>query len=336
MNLKKNLSYIKTHIEISGKLYLHKISFNTKWDDFINKEYKKVLVKDPEMEEKEPYWKYYNKRRRQYSEKAKLLLNNDRFIKRVTETVKTFGLDTLAFGWQSKPNAKPEHKYYDPEYHQQLTTLWKCLLRLKDYQFLKKFGQRVLKDLNSGDRGGYNKIPSSIFTTSVESILNDFGLSKFWGNSIVLLLLTGFLFPPQNYLPIHLEKKNGKVSLVLPIYPETQIDDIKFNWDKITSIKKSVFDKPERTKPSKTADYYIQMAKSKKETGERDWDLLNLEKLKIPENAAAETRAYERFRKGRNRAAKKIDSLIEKKLKEPAQTKMLEEVAGVDDGVFDF
>jgi hypothetical protein len=128
----KYQNFIDTIINSFSPRYTHKIDYEKKWNDFLNKDIDKNLICWPDMEGKGYALKYYNKRKRQLSKNAKLLLIKDEFINEIIRLSKKWKLDEIVYGFTDRENTKPAKFNYDIEFFETLLTLWKCYLTKTD------------------------------------------------------------------------------------------------------------------------------------------------------------------------------------------------------------
>ena len=344
MNLQKRFEYAVGKLNLQGFMYIHKMDEKTKWENFKKKKHKKCLEELLILEEKNQRNKYYNKRLRQFSNIAKLLLLNDNFIEDVLKLSKIFQLDKLAFGLKKTDitfitdksrkkyaNVPDDYLFYDFEIKEQCIALWKCWLDYFSIKYLKKYKHKIDFEKNSElrkDNVYYRNIPFIKFFTMLNELLKKYNLSNLWEDSIQLLLLTGKLFIPDEYCPVMVKKDKDEITISIPIYQETQLEDIKHKWEDIRHLKNEYYSKT-NIKSSKGIDIYLDIIKKKKK-GIRYWDLIDFEKLEIPFDAKEEMKAYERIRKGSFRIRKASEDLKKYERKEKHFVETFAEHIGLD------
>lgn len=350
MDLPKHYQYIIDKLNLQGRLYIHKIEEDKKWRDFKNRNIKECLNDELDLIENSQENKYYSKRVRQFSNVAKFLLVNESFIDDVLKISETFQLNEIAFGmpksnvsFSSEASRKKyaklpdDHLLYNYEITQQCLALWKCWIEYQSLRFLKKYQGKInfqhnKKLLNKNTY--YQKIPSVYFNLKLDQLLKKYNLSKLWEDSIRLLLITGKMFVPNEFCPILITKNNDEVVITIPIYNETQLEDIKYKWKDIKSLKDTYIG-TKHIKSYSNIDHSISILKGKTE-GTRYWDFIDLEKLGVPYNQEEEIKAYNRIRKASFRVKRAAENLTEQKKKGKTFIDEVSELIGLDNPTFKY
>lgn len=74
MNVENNIRFLVDKLNLLGPDYILKIDKNIKWKDFENKNVEECIKDELYLDEKSQHDKYFNKRTRQFSNVAKLLV----------------------------------------------------------------------------------------------------------------------------------------------------------------------------------------------------------------------------------------------------------------------
>jgi len=350
MDTQKHFNYIIDKLNLLGWIYIHKVEEDKKWRDFKNRNIKECLRDEFYLAENSQENKYYNKRVRQFSNVAKLLLVNECFINDVLKISETFQLNEIAFGMPKsqceplteasrKKYAKLPNDYmlYNYEITQQCLALWKCWIEYQSLRYLKKYKgkinfQQSEERLNKNIY--YQKIPFINFNSKLDALLNKYNLSKLWEDSIQLLLITGKMFVPNKFCPILITKNKDEVTITIPIYKETQLEDIKYKWKDIKSLKDKHFG-TKHIKSYSNIDQSISILKEKIQ-GTRYWDLIDLEKLNVPFGQEQEIKAYNRIRKASFRVKRAADKLTGQKREGKTFIDEFSEFIGLDNPTFKY
>lgn len=350
MGLPKHYQYIIDKLNLLGWLYIHKAEEDKKWRNFKNRNIKECLDEELYLAENSQKNKYYNKRVRQFSNLAKLLLVNEDFIDDVLKISETFQLNEIAFGMPKahvsflseasrKKHAKlpDDHLLYNYEITQQCLALWKCWLEYQSLRYLKKYQGKIdfrhnKKLLNKNIY--YQKIPSVYFNSKLNELLKKYNLSKLWEDSMQLLLITGKMFVPDVFCPILITKNKDEVTITIPIYNETQLEDIKYKWKDIKSLKDKYLG-TQNIKSYSNIDHSISILKEKIK-GIRYWDLIDFEKLGVPFSQEEEIKAYNRIRKASFRVKRAAEKLTGQKKEGKTFIDEFSEFIGLDNATFKY
>ena len=138
---------------------------------------------------------------------------------RIMEIARNWKLRDISF---IKINRKLEtKKIHFNEITDNICHVWKCILGYLNLQTIRKNIDKIKK-------GDFKKehLPSIKFFNEIDTLLYKFKLSIIWENSIIMLLLTGLFFLPQDYCPIIIEKEKNKVKISIPILQETGLEDV--------------------------------------------------------------------------------------------------------------
>lgn len=178
---------------------------------------------------------------------------------------KKWKLDELTFGFLQKGKNKPIFLYYDPESLSVIKNLWNCMLLFRDIKRIHRdIEKNPLKFQIISFLKKYHKgLKSTEFSLDLNKLLKSFNLSPIWHESILLLLLTGYFFPPQKFFEILCRKDKSDLEMYISIYPETKFDDIRYHWNEIKKLKEEIFG-INRTKISKDFEKYIEIYQNKK------------------------------------------------------------------------
>ena len=346
MNVEKNIRFLVDKLNLLGPDYIHKIDKNIKWKDFENKNVEECIKDEIYLDEKSQHDKYFNKRTKQFSNVAKLLLIRDDFIKDVLDIADRFQLLEIAFGIQktkvtflTETHSKKYEKHpgdyllYNYEVTKRCLDLWNCWIQYNSYKYLETYKQNIRQNYELFKKSShYKKIPSIYFKFRTEELLSKYGLSNIWEDSITLLLITGRMFIPDNFCPINLTIHENKITLSIPIYKETQLEDIKYKWNQIKKLKKEYLGY-ENFKSHSNIDQIINLVKEKTEAT-RYWDLIDLEAFDIPYDAKEEMKAYQRIRKAGFRLKKAAEELKQHKREGKSFIETLAEFSGIDNATF--
>lgn len=348
MDIHKHIKFVVDKLNLEGWLYIHETDRDRKWSNFINKNIDKCLDGELYFDGNSQKDKYYNKRTRQFSNIAKLLLVKEDFINDVLEISKEFQLNQIAFGLQKafvsfiteesrKKHEKlpDDHLLYNIETTEKCLDLWRCWIEYQSYRFLQVYQDKINFQQNEKllkKNLYYKKIPSIYFDSKLNELLKKYNLSKLWEDSIKLLLITGKMFIPDKFCPIILSKNEDEITISIPIYKETQLEDIKHRWKYIKSLKDEYLG-TEHLKSYSNIDHSISILKDKTE-GTRYWDLIDLEALDIPYDQKEELKAYNRIRKASFRVKKATEGLRERKREEKTFIETLAEFAGIDNPTY--
>ncbi|MCH7949521.1 MAG: hypothetical protein IH875_03475, partial [Candidatus Dadabacteria bacterium] len=139
MDLEKHIKYIVDKLNLEGWCYIHETDRDRKWSNFINKNIYKCLDGELYFDGNSQTNKYHNKRTRQFSNIAKLLLVKEDFIDDVLEISGIFQLNEVAFGLQKAfvsfiteeskkkhENLPDDHLLYNYEITEKCLDLWQC------------------------------------------------------------------------------------------------------------------------------------------------------------------------------------------------------------------
>jgi len=280
MDLQQRYKYIVDKLNLQGSLYIHKIDQDRKWRNFKRKNIKKCIDGELYIDEKSQEDKYHNKRTRQFSNIAKLLLINDDFVKDILEISERFQLNEIAFGVK-KANlsflteaSRRKHAILPDDYllhnyeiTKQCLALWKCWLQYQSFRYVQKYQDKINFQQNKEllhKNLYYQKIPSVYFHSKTTKLLKKYNLSKLWEDSIQLLLATGKIFIPDSLCPIIVTKNKDEIAISIPIYKETQLEDIKYRWTAIKSLKDEYLG-TKRIKSFSNIDYSIGILQDKTE-----------------------------------------------------------------------
>ncbi|MEX0999699.1 MAG: hypothetical protein WD000_07045 [Thermodesulfobacteriota bacterium] len=348
MNLEKHIRFVVDKLNLLGFLYIHKIDKDRKWRNFKRKNIQKCIDGELYFDEKSQENKYHNKRTRQFSNIAKLLLINDDFINDILEISEIFQLTEIAFGIKKahlgflteesrRKYAKLPDDYllYNYEITKQCLALWKCWLHYQSFRYMQKYQDKInfqqTKELLHKNLY-YQKIPSVYLNSKIINLLKKYNLSKLWEDSIKLLLATGKIFIPDNFCPIVLTKNKDEIAISIPIYKETRLEDIEYRWKDIKSLKDEYLG-TKHIKSFSNIDPSIGILLDKTE-GIRYWDLIDLIALDIPEDLEEETKAYNRIRKATFRIKKASENLTKQQKQEKTFLETLAEFAGIDNPTY--
>ena len=334
---KKQQEFIITYIKFHFKTYAHNIGYKNKWNNFINKKINKVVVEWPTLNDGghkyNREYEYIDKRHRQFSQQSKILLCSNNFIESIINFTKELPFCDLAFGLKEKDKDKIFPFMWDPEETMRIQNLWKYLLQHNDILILKNNIEKV-KAMNVSQFNRLLKnLPSQYFYIGVEKLMDSFGLSLIWKDSIILLLLSGYFLVPDNFCPIIVEYYGGRQKISIPILPETRKEDLANNWNKIKEKKEEVYGKS-RIRTTKDFNNYLKINQEKEKDKKRYWDYVDFDK--IPDGVKYENAAHDRLRKGSINVKELIENVGKSDLNELKHIKLLKEFAGYEEGTFIF
>ena len=318
---------IDDELDRLGPIYIYTTSFEEKWNAFISKDVVNCLVRVPirRFEDKK-LDKYFKKRFLQCYSKAYKLLTNDSFIKQVIKFAKQSEFDYFIFGISPQVREHFEEilngnedinipvkgklfsgdrtpvEYYYQEIRGKLSHMCFLYFETKDHYYINKHKEKFPNGILDPTKNKYaHNMPSEKYARGLKKLMKNFGLSFWWNNSITLLLLTGRLFPPENFCPVNVEREHDEVSVSIPIAPETQLEDVMFSWDKIQYLKKDFLGNNKGRFSSKELAY---LSKSRKKNAQTPYSVLvDYENIPLG-HIAEEQKAFERVRKGIQRAKK--------------------------------
>ncbi len=267
MNIQKHYKAIAEVIKYAEPRYVYKPGHKNKWKDFLKKRVKKVVIEGPILDEEDPKegrrFKYFNKRFRQLSKRVKILVCNDNFIEKVMSFAKEWSLYDMAFGIKDSNTGKFKRFLLNSEINREYRSLWKAYLANDDIAITRIVAKKMENPtMNKISKG----LPSVVFNNKLEDFMVSFNLSLLWKESILLLFLTGGFVVPINLCPVILKDNGKKIDLYVPIFAETQAEDLKYNWDKIKVIKEAIYGK-QKIKTSEDFDQYLKMYLGKKKGG---------------------------------------------------------------------
>lgn len=76
------------------------------------------------------------------------------------------------------------------------------------------------------------------------------------------MLISGWFFIPDDYCPVYVKRDGDKISINIPVLPETVQDDLVYAWNKIASLKKCYLG-GRRNRIATTKLKYLELAKQK-------------------------------------------------------------------------
>lgn len=235
-----------------------------------------------------------------------------------------------------KNKKKPVFKWHNHESLDNLKNLWKCLLLFEDIKKIYNDLNQFSKNQNINFFKEYNNnLKSNEFNTDLQNLLDSFNLSPVWEESILLLLLTGYLFPPQKFCEILIKKEGTKLDIYIPIHPETRFEDIKYHWNDIKELKEEVFGK-RRIKIPDSFEDYILIYELRKIDNDPYRELIDFGELGIPFNESEEKKAFERFRKGAFKIGKFIEDLKATPINIPKYINEIEKITGFNKDFYNY